>query len=67
MKKKNKKANKNIVESVRFLSEDDMLVEELDKRLSYSAVVSPSSNKEWCLCVKYCDCHGFTAVAGVRG
>jgi hypothetical protein len=43
----------NIVESVDFLAEEDLLVSELDKRLSYTALLMTGTNNEgdaraWC-------------------
>lgn len=71
--KKHKKAKKhtNIKESVEFLTEEDMLVAELDKRLSFTAVGETKVCSEMHhLCPSFCPCkveHVPSAVAGTRG
>lgn len=69
------KAN-NIVESVEFLTEGDLLVAELDRRLSFTALAldkatSMCSGKAYCDCLIYktCTCINVTSpgVSAVRG
>lgn len=46
----------NIIESVEFLAEEDLLVAELDKRLSFTAVLSACSSNNNGHCESLCDC-----------
>ncbi|HCC47404.1 MAG TPA: hypothetical protein DEQ38_04715 [Elusimicrobia bacterium] len=66
----------NILESVEFLAEGDLLVAELDRRLSFTALAidkatSMCSGKAYCDCLihKTCTCINVTtpAASAVRG
>jgi hypothetical protein len=46
----------NIVESVNFISEEDLLVQELDKRLSFDMLALDASEKGCAKCEDVCGC-----------
>ncbi|HCC46862.1 MAG TPA: hypothetical protein DEQ38_01900 [Elusimicrobia bacterium] len=50
------KSESNIIESVEFLAEEDLLVAELDRRLSFTAVLTAGSKNNDGVYGSLCDC-----------